>query len=153
MTPTEILSKLATWARQHGGQLREATTQEWEQVPQAPFSNSWALLWRQKIILYRNVRDVADAASGIHELGHVFASLIHPELGMTEIDFLGWEYALARELQIVGPWIRSMRDYIVRDGVDFGSLKPSERRATLAHHVRIARRSALIQFGRAVAIR
>lgn len=157
MTPTEILAKLATWTEQHGGQLRETTPQEWGQAAKAPFSLGWAVLWHKKTALYRDIESSDEAAAGIHELGHILACLTHPDDNATmEIDFLGWEYSIAMELGIVEPWLLSMRDYGVNcpGGFNnFGDYSKSEQRNILAEHLRIAKKSGLIRYGRAIAIR
>lgn len=89
----------------------------------------------------------------VHELGHVFACLQTPS-GSSELEFLGWEYALARELRGVREWIQSNKDYGVGPGRDLGDLSRKELQELLKERLWTAGRNGLLDSrGRAQAIR
>lgn len=62
-------------------------------------------------------RDHANPGTIIHEMGHVFLMEGDPT-GCDELDWLGWEIAVARRARCFGIWTAQNADY----GISFGHL-------------------------------
>lgn len=116
----------------------------------SPFSRfDLGVDYRRKIV-YTGIalKDRAPFEEVIHELGHVVACLKEPGES-DEIDFLGWEYALAKELRGVRAWLSSNKNYAVGDqfgtGVDeLGELSSRKRQTVLNNCLAEARAQGLV---------
>jgi len=181
-----VLKKLRRKARKWGGDIQKVTEAEWAALTsedpgigllgsiQAPFTN-WDLgaHFKSKIVyfgLYCHPQDIEHFATGIiHEMGHVFASLVQPyDLPKTykgrehdEFDFFGWELTLAKEVGLtLSQFCAGNADYAVTDnGDDIGGIArdgkdgQTELRRIFRERVVFAEKLGLIQHGKAVAIR
>jgi hypothetical protein len=76
------------------------------------FFIDWKLKW---MFLVASEMESVDAPLVIHEVGHVFGCQVSPERS-NERWFLGFEYALARELNLVNWWRRSLDNYVYDSG-------------------------------------
>lgn len=81
-----------------------------------------------------------------HELGHICCSERPPAVSeLSEFEFMGWEFMLARECGEVSLWLLSMRDYNI--GVDgevdgmglFGELSAEGQTAVLENRIDVAK--------------
>lgn len=91
------------------------------------FSLLLAIRFPDTIVVDRkcSVPFMTDELGGaIHELGHLVTT---KDVTSPEIEFLGWEFAVAVKYGLVDEWLHSMRDYAVEFNKDFGDLSPDEQ--------------------------
>lgn len=117
--------RLAALTQQFGGQILVVDEpwegEMWKTFPPglnrrgwstAPFCSNIGIYWAKKIIVHKKVGFTT--AGLIHEMGHVFASKLHPNHRMAEeAEFLGWEVVLATQMGIRRQWMREMEAYNV----------------------------------------
>jgi hypothetical protein len=117
------LRALARFCRRHGGQLAIVSQCEFDdlfdvpkdkrvdgELHESPFTSAHGLHWRRKIVY--TVREREEVGSIIHEMGHVFADVHHPEdERCREWNWLGWEIALARQVDAMRTWSRQNANY------------------------------------------
>lgn len=90
-----VLVDLQATIERFGGSL---IIGEFSKDLEAPFNREVGLNYVDKVIYARHINVTPTAV--IHEMGHVFASEKEP-LDCDEVEFLGWEYALSREVGLV----------------------------------------------------
>ena len=84
-----------------------------------------------KVFVHKSAPRTPTLVGGLlHEIAHVVADNRTPERTM-ELDFLGWEYAAAKKLQILRHWKVWMHDYGLSNGDDFGDLAPQDQQVEL----------------------
>lgn len=106
-----------------------------------PFSDKLAIDWPGKRVLYQRGAKVGDM---IHELGHVFASKLEPKKAR-EMDFFGWEFALAKEVGVVKEWVLASKGYCINsDGEEFGMLSRDDQSDLIEEFVTRGRSSGLL---------
>lgn len=106
----------------------------------APFAwLSLGVSYKEKIIY---AAPGFNAGSLIHEAGHVFATLKEP-LWSNEVEFLGWEFVLARKVDLLEEWLDSMRDYSISSR-EFGYMPLDKQSDILEMYVEHARRTGLV---------
>jgi hypothetical protein len=115
------------------------------ELHESPFTSAYGLHWRRKIVYV--VRGREEVGSVIHEMGHVFADVHHPEdRKCHEWDWFGWEIALARQISAGQTWSRHNSNYATREGGggDWGTLSAKRRRAVVADRLAYARKIGVI---------
>lgn len=77
----------------------------------APFGDGAGMDWGRKHIFITS--DVDHPTYAIHELGHICTQQKNPEQlkGEDEVNFIGWEFLVAKRYGILKPWYESMEDY------------------------------------------
>lgn len=140
MTP---LQALKAYAKSWGGDLVEVDTftdpETGLHFGLCPFSKWLAVDWEGKRVLYKKGAKVADM---IHELGHVFASTLEP-CKSKEMDFFGWEFALAQEVDLVEAWVETNVEYCVGANKEFGQLSIDAQSDLLEEYVGVSKRHGL----------
>lgn len=127
-------------------------------VNYAPASNALAIHWQRKYLYVAQEhvrRSVNSETIGgiIHELGHLIASRRPPE-DAQEVDFLGWEWLLARKLGLRRTWGVWMQDYVMtNDGNIYKFMAPSRRYKVLCQAVQRGYEVGNIARGRPVGLR
>ncbi len=128
------LDKLVALAESWGGYIETDNSTSWffsRDISVAPFNSNVGLIWEEKGILYDKDRLPHPVTSLLHEMGHVFACRKPPK-SADELDFLGWEFQLARQIGYpVSNWLRGNEDYVVLDGDTVGDLLSTEREPEL----------------------
>lgn len=83
----------------------------------APFSaRGLGVHFERRQVLLEAPMGQHKVAEVLHEMAHVFASTADPDRSK-EYEFLGWEMAVAREVNLPLPaWREGNRDYILWDG-------------------------------------
>lgn len=125
----------------------------------APFSMFFCVNHYTKRVYYNpEVLSYPQEAAGvIHELGHVFACHDLPK-DSEEFDFFGWEWALAREVDMLDEWLKSIDSYTLPASAgdfteDFGTLSPEEQSDVIEERVQHAQRLGLVNDDKPVCIR
>jgi hypothetical protein len=152
---TEI-PKLRRLCRKWGGDLREVTPEEFDQLKdrqglgkkkptfyEAPFSHrDLGILWKRKLVIYAG--DVA-WVEVIHEMGHVFACRTNPDQS-DEFPFLGWEIALVNHIKgNLRLWLAENKDYqTTNEGQSLGSMSPLEQGQLVAERLVVARQTGIL---------
>jgi len=88
----------------------------------------------------------------IHEAGHIFATKTPPDELVDESFFMGWEFVLARKVDLLDEWFRSMRDYMI-SGRDFGYENIDEQTDIIEEYVGRSRERGLIRGEEPIAVR
>lgn len=129
-----------------------------ERVAEAPFA--WGVFgvdWYNKKI-YARSGCFKRPMGFIHEAGHIFAVNSIPTFA-EEFDFMGWEYLMARELDVLTEWYVSMATYciypnhIITKPSKFGELSPDEATDTLEEMVERGRKYGNIVGEQPVSVR
>lgn len=123
----------------------------------APFNFCLGLDWHARLVACRvsspgPIEDPVMLGSVIHEVAHLFATLKEPWYA-EEYDFLGWEWAVARDCGLVDEWLDSMGSYSVGDGDDFGALDVDQQTDLLEERFDFAVSIGLIVNDRPVSLR
>jgi hypothetical protein len=153
------LRALALICRRWGGRLA-VVSQDWfydmfdnyrrddANLYESPFADSHGLDWQRKVIYAVRGRERVGVI--IHEMGHVFAAQHHPECFCAtchEWNWLGWEFALARQIGAVQAWSRHNANYATGNGSHWAGLSSVERRAVVAKRLRRARKIGVVDAG------
>lgn len=121
-----------------------------------PFSWKMGLDYGNKTLFFTGECDDESVGHLIHEAGHLLACSKTPE-DSEEYDFLGWELALAMELDLLGDWLHGQQDYTVttndNGSIEIGLLSDDELSELIEERVDYARSIGLIRGGSVVAIR
>jgi hypothetical protein len=122
----------------------------------APFSFKLGLDYRKKILYFSGECDEDSVGHIIHEAGHLLACRKTPHKS-DEYNFLGWEMALAIELDLLGDWLHGQMNYGVinndNEGTDLGLLSDEELSELIEERIDYARSKGLVVGDRPVAIR
>ena len=123
------------------GDRRPVDLKKDDDFNKAPFAwRTLGVCYRRKIIYANGAFPVGGI---IHEAGHVFASKTPPYELTDETFFLGWEFLLARKVDLVDEWLDSMRGYSL-GGRDFGYMDIDEQTDLIEDYVERSRRRGLI---------
>lgn len=141
----EKFKYLQRLARRWGGSLNLVTRETYVALPStvgaSPFEKLHAVDWDNRAVYV--VIGHIKLPNIIHELGHVFASPHHPNSSRcTEIPWLGWEFLLARRLNILREWYKDYANYglgYLFHGYDMDELTSDERALVLRKAVRLSR--------------
>jgi hypothetical protein len=149
----QYLRALVRICRQLGGRLAIVSQQAYDDLfhdrdakhidgnlHDSPFTAAHGLHWNRKIIY--TVRGREEVGSIIHEMGHVFADVHHPEhVECREWSWLGWEIALARQIGAGRTWSRQNGDYVTGETGcnEWGTLTAKQRRAVVSDRLACAR--------------
>lgn len=146
----ELEALVESW----GGSMRRLKREDGRlDCPFAP--GSLGTSWEDKTIFY-STKDVVGA---IHEAGHVFADATKAsyEDEDSEYDFLGWEFAMIKELGLtLEDWLRESGDYIVAGPSNYiaaGQLPPEHFLIVVEERIKKATDLGLIVDGRPVSLR
>ncbi len=160
MNTQSCFAKISSLASSWGGEIQRVHAVRYQEIEYdapnfsaAPFSlrRQIGILWDEKKIVC-GPDESPTVGDLIHEMGHVFACSMPPNLVPTEQAFFGWEYALAQELGCVYEWIRGNKEYGI-DGEEFGYFKLKKQREILKRELKSSTDRGLVVNGRAVAIR
>lgn len=126
-------------------------------VQPAPFSWKLGLDYAKKTLYFDGACDAESVGNLIHEAGHLVACEKSPE-DSEEYEFLGWEIALALELDLLDDWAYGQQDYGVttneyEGGIEIGLLSDEEFDELVEERIDYARSIGLVVVDRAVAIR
>lgn len=116
-----------------------------EELSAAPFADAHGLWWKKKIIY--TVQGRENVNNIIHEMGHVFAAPHHPDCSCRtchEWNWLGWEIALARQIDAVPTWSYHNASYAIGGGAQWGKLTAEKRRAVVTGRLTHARKAGFI---------
>lgn len=128
----------------NGGQYHEL--QQTTMFEDAPFTGGMGINYRRKILYAMPHFHVGEA---VHEAAHMFASKWGPNNNKCEeYAFLGWEYALARQVGCMELWMHHMKDYQVETVAgfldDWKSLERHEQAAIIADRLTVAKKRGLV---------
>ena len=158
----KIVNRLAKMCSAWGGQLMVLPKQDFRRIRWA----EWAGLSRSPVsylgVDWRS-KKVFTAEPGawhhiIHEMGHVFACKDIPKVSQ-EIEFLGWEHAVARQVASSDAWFSSWEScsegyVLTNDGRMFGDVPRRESVKIIADLEKRARKKKIVDAaGRPLAIR
>lgn len=122
----------------------------------APFSYALSLDYSKKTMYFNGGCDVDSVGHIIHEAGHLLACRRTPAKS-DEYAFLGWEMALAMELDLLGDWLHGQMDYGIinneNESTDLGLLSDDELSELIEERIDYARSKGLVVGDRPVAIR
>lgn len=122
---------------------------------EAPFIDGHCIDWEKRTVYVRKSNLRLHAI--IHEMGHLFATTIHPDSGRCdELTWIGWEYVIARNLRIVTSWRESNESYgmgYLADSCDMGSLDEPAFRRAMDKAIRIAEKRKIVRGNRVFSIR
>ena len=150
------IPRLASLCSQWGGALEIVDEQCWRDLftkrrrqgyAEFPISHvgQYGVHWESKRVFV--VADGARVQPVIHEMAHVFASLTRPDW-CNEYAFLGWEIALARQVDAYAAWSRGMCQvgYTVENegGTEWAALTRGERDAVIDDRLEHARRIGIV---------
>lgn len=146
------VSRLGALCRAWGGRLTIVSSETFAEIERdfmhasdrfvhpislAPFTDGHAIDWHAKKI----IASVASACVGaiIHEMGHVFASLVDPDHeDVNEWDWLGWEIAVARLVRCYRAWDAANGRYQLEGNgqtMTWGELSVAEKRRVAADRI------------------
>lgn len=115
--PPALMELVQSW----GGDIRYAGWDE--ELPGrtegAPFSAWLAIDYDNKLVYVRGPLDLEELGGLIHECAHVFACHEHPRAA-AEYDFLGWEFIVARKVDLLPAWLASMTHYVIVHDAETG---------------------------------
>ncbi len=148
------MDRLLPFIKQWGGEVVYLSSiHEYPRgVSEAPFSNSLAIDHARRILYLAPHFEVGEV---IHEMGHVFACRVSPFLS-DEIEFVGWEFTLARKAGLVDEWLESMWNYGIGEtslGSEFRDLSLDDQSEFLEWAVRQAEDLGLISGDEPLCIR
>jgi hypothetical protein len=160
-TRADQLAALARVCRQLGGRLAVVSQGAYDRLfdatpndndadglSDAPFTSAHGLHWRNKVVYV--VRGREEVGSIIHEMGHVFAAAHPPDHGYGcdvchEWGWLGWEIALARQVDAMRTWSRhNVRYQIGEGGGSWGKITPERRRGIVWRRIAHAKTAGFI---------
>lgn len=126
-----MLNQLTDLSYKLGGQLILLEEQEFSNLRKnnmlsvAPFvSYSLGIDYDNKNIFYSQGSDYGHV---IHEMAHVFASKT-PPFSSDEISFIGWEFAVAKHINLdIEKWCSQLSDYMIDDNTAFINLPTKEK--------------------------
>jgi hypothetical protein len=116
-----------------------------EELSEAPFGHGHGLHWREKTVYA--LRGHERVGVIIHEMGHVFAAQHHPECfcgACHEWDWLGWEIALARQIDAWQAWSRHNANYGTDKGDYWWELSTKKRKTVVAESLKRARKIGVL---------
>lgn len=156
MTKLDHLRSLSRICRRFGGRLAIVTQRYYDRifgcrpydpngVCESPFTSAHGIHWQKKIIYA--VRGREEVGSIIHEMGHVFADLHHPQSGQSrEWAWFGWEVAMARQIDAWRVWSRQNGNYNTSEsgGDEWGILSTSKRKALVAERLAHAQKIGVL---------
>lgn len=146
-----MLLRLKKCAVRWGGDLEDVSLEKWDERVksagdfwQAPFTNKkLGVAWNDKRICYAS-SDNVEWPHVVHEMGHVFACPITPD-NSREVDFFGWEYALARHVRgLVAEWNFCNGNYQIDDSYSWAEITAKKRAETLKERLAYARENGLV---------
>lgn len=112
----------------------------------APFVDGHAIHWQRKEVLVDASRLQLGAI--LHEMGHVFACQEDPNTdgGLDELEWLGWEIALARAVGCYDVWDRQNGNYqvLLEEGREWGQLDVATKLRFGAERMQTARELGLL---------
>lgn len=146
MRALDYLSRLC---RRWGGDLRLMSGVDYAALdfgypPMSEHPNcTHGINWDRRIIFAR--QDDANVGAIIHEMGHVFLAEGNP-VDCDELDWLGWEIALARRARCFGAWSEQNAGYGIRWGEysEWSEMPRTEMRKYCRDRVRYSRRLGII---------
>ncbi len=126
----------------------------WHESPFTSFDLAIDSLKREVFVRDTSIDDIEVVGALIHELGHLHALGGNVE-NSDEWAWLGWEFAVAREIRCVRAWDAGMYDYVMGDvtgagrtlmidGQSWGALEADERAYVKLNREGAARGSCLI---------
>lgn len=147
----EKFKYLQRLARRWGGSLNLVTRETYVNLPYtvgaSPVEDKHAVDWDHRAVYV--VKGHIRLPNIIHEMGHVFASPHHPGSSKcTEIPWLGWEFLLAKRLNILREWYEDYRNYglgYLWHSHDLGDLTCDERKLVLKKAVRLSRANRTVK--------
>ena len=155
MIKADYLRSLARLCRRFGGRLALVSDAHYYRLfdgakrrrkrvlCESPFTCGHGIHWQRKLIYA--VRGHEEVGSIIHEMGHVFADLHHPESAKSkEWSWLGWEIAVARQIGAYRMWSRQNAKYNTGRGFLWGALSTQERRAVVVDRLACAQQIGVI---------
>lgn len=123
-----------------------------------PFDWNTGLNYKRKILYFSGTSDKETIGSVIHEAGHILASKKSPNARtVKEYDHLGWEFALALELDLLTEALPGYMYYGLLDndggGLELRDLDDGALSELVEERIDYARSIGLVVGDRAVAIR
>ncbi len=133
-------------------------------VDGAPFDHNLGVDYDRKVIVAEKGFNLGGV---IHEIAHVFAvnaETSRAALDSDEFDFFGWEFMLARKVDLVPEWVESNYNYSLPNdpfeyngkdfgGEDFGQLELEEQSDLIEERVDYARQIGIVMDDEPISVR
>lgn len=149
---TRSLAYLSNLCRRWGGSLVLLPEPEFSELNyQSPgvsgAPDGWhAIDLRRRYVMSAEGR--VNPGAVIHEMGHLFLKEGHPTTGY-ELDWIGWEIALARRAQCYEVWSRQNADYLidVDAGREWRHIRGRRRQKLIADRIAHAKSIGIVSQG------